>query len=239
MELPLHARCRLLERHPCGLLAVEKAAGILSHPNRPEDRRRSLLQADFDPETEAFARGEERWYLLHRLDAPTSGVLLLAEEPDLAAAVRGLFAEHVVKKHYNALVKGHQRAGRETWRDHLAVQRQRGRLRTATRRGPPNAVTEVRVSERKAGTPALTLLDLFPRTGRTHQLRVQCASRHLPIVGDATYGDFAFNRAFKQRTGQDRLYLHSRRVTVELNWQGSDLAFAPESPLPKEFAPKP
>lgn len=236
MEPPLHERCRVLASDPCGLTAVEKPAGLLSHPNRKEDRNRSLLRAPYDAGEEAYAGGGGRWYLLHRLDAPTSGVVLLAEDAELAAAVRRLFADHVVKKHYVALVKGFQRTNRETWRDHLAVRRQGGRLRTVVRRGAPNAVTEARVRQHRRGTPAMTLLDLFPRTGRTHQLRVQCAHRHLPIVGDATYGDFAFNRGFKQRTGHTRLFLHSHRIEVPLVWKGTELAFRAESPLPPEFA---
>jgi 23S rRNA-/tRNA-specific pseudouridylate synthase len=216
-------------------MAVEKAAGVLSHPNRKEDRKRSLLRAPFDEKAEAFAMEGRRWFLLHRLDAPTSGVVLLAEDPELATAVRRLFADHVVKKHYIALVKGFQRASRATWRDHLAVRRRGGRLRTIVRRSPPNAVTDVRVRLHRRGTPAMTLLDLFPRTGRTHQLRVQCASRHLPILGDATYGDFAFNRGVKQRTGHHRLFLHSHRIEVPLVWKGTEIAFSAESPLPTEF----
>lgn len=237
MEPPLHKGCRVLASHSCGLIAVEKPAGVLSHPNRKEDRKRSLLQAPYDGGEEAYVREGGRWYLLHRLDAPTSGVLLLAVDPELATAVRRLFAEHVVKKHYVALVKGFQRARRESWRDHLAVQRQRGRLRTLVRRGPPNAVTEVRVRQHRPGPPAVTLLDLLPETGRTHQLRVQCAQRHLPIVGDATYGDFAFNRSFQRRTGHGRLFLHSHRVEVPLVWKGTEIAFKAESPLPTEFVP--
>jgi 23S rRNA-/tRNA-specific pseudouridylate synthase len=66
-------------------------------------------------------------------------------------------------------------------------------------------------------------------------LRVQCASRHLPILGDATYGDFAFNRTFRQRTGHGRLFLHSHRVEVPLQWKGTEIAFKAESPLPPEF----
>jgi 23S rRNA-/tRNA-specific pseudouridylate synthase len=81
----------------------------------------------------------------------------------------------------------------------------------------------------------LTLIQLEPRTGRSHQLRVQCARRNLPIVGDQTYGDFARNRAFAKSTGSKRLFLHS--ITTEFNYEyrGARQVFSATAPLPEEF----
>ncbi len=55
----------------------------------------------------------------------------------------------------------------------------------------------------------MSLIELQPLTGRTHQLRVQCAARGFPILGDRTYGDFAWNKRLKA----ERLYLHAEKVS--------------------------
>jgi tRNA pseudouridine65 synthase len=85
------------------------------------------------------------------------------------------------------------------------------------------------------GLPALTLLELIPRTGRSHQLRVQCAQRHLPIVGDATYGDFTTNRTYAKHGGPRRLCLHSHHTDFRYQWQGREHTFAATAPTPPEM----
>lgn len=235
MKVPLHPECRLLRLDPSGLLAVDKAVGILSHPNAPGDASQALMDLPFDADLEAFRDGETVWYLLNRLDAPTSGVVLLAHHAAVAKAVKAAFASHQVEKCYVALVKGFPSRKREQWSDCLRVKKVGGVLRTAPARGRPNAETRMELMEQGIGPPARALLSLFPETGKTHQLRVQCASRHLPIIGDATYGDFAFNRDFRKRRGQGRLFLHSWRTRLKVSINGQPLSFSAESKLPAEF----
>ena len=91
------------------------------------------------------------------------------------------------------------------------------------------------VWSRGVGAGALAMIQLEPRTGRSHQLRVQCAKRHLPIVGDATYGDFEHNRAFAKRTGEKRLFLHSLATKFEYEWKGKTFAFSAKAEVPEEF----
>jgi 23S rRNA-/tRNA-specific pseudouridylate synthase len=235
MEIPLHASCKLLKSDASGLLAVGKATGVLSHPNKDKDRALALLDLPYDHELEAYVEGEMRWYLLNRLDAPTSGVILLSSEAELAAVVKEAFAQHRVEKTYAAIVKGVPPRKRDSWRDYLITRKRGGVLRTEAARGKPNAVVEVELLQRGAGSPARAMLQLKPSTGKTHQLRVQCASRHLPIIGDATYGDFRFNREFKRRAGDDRLFLHSWKTRLQVEFRGGSLKFSVESPLPKAF----
>jgi 23S rRNA-/tRNA-specific pseudouridylate synthase len=66
-------------------------------------------------------------------------------------------------------------------------------------------------------------------------LRVQCALRHLPIVGDATYGDFPRNREFAKGTGLKRLFLHSLETSFDYEFGGRPHHFAARAPLPEEF----
>lgn len=236
MDLPLHPDCTLLKRDPCGLFAVDKACGILSHPNtRGASSSSAMITCPYNFDLEAYEGPGATWYLLNRLDGPTSGVILLADSAELAEAVKAAFAEHTVEKTYAALVKGIPARKRDTWRDCLEV-RKRGRtLRTQAVRGKPNAFAEMDLLQRGSGPPARALIELRPSTGRTHQLRVQCASRRLPIIGDATYGDFGFNRDFKRRAGENRLFLHSWRTRLRVDVKGQAIDFSVESPLPAAF----
>lgn len=233
--LPLHPQCTLLKRDPSGLVAVDKACGILSHPNSPREKGPALLDWPYDFEAEAYRGPEITWYLLNRLDAPTSGVILLADDPDLARAVKAAFAAHAVEKSYLSLIRGTLSRKEEAWRDCLEVTRRGSTLRTRVIRGRPNAVCTVELLRRGSRPPLLSLIAMRPETGRTHQLRVQCASRRLPIVGDGTYGDFAFNREFRRRTGEGRLFLHSWQTRLQVEWKGQVIAFVAESPWPAAF----
>jgi 23S rRNA-/tRNA-specific pseudouridylate synthase len=66
-------------------------------------------------------------------------------------------------------------------------------------------------------------------------LRVQCAKRHLPIVGDQTYGDFGRNRELAKRTGEKRLFLHSLETRFSYVWKERTHSFSARAPLPPEF----
>lgn len=238
-RLPLGRGVALLAREPCGLAAFAKPAGVLSHPNTPGDQARSLLDAAYDREHECFVwRGEGgvagKLWLLNRLDSATSGLILAAADEVLAVRIRTLFQQRKIKKVYNALVFGAPRQEREVWRDRLVVEKREGHLRASTGGHIP-AEAHLRLLRSRAAAPALALIELEPKTGRSHQLRVQCAKRHLPIVGDATYGDFRANREFAKATGCKRLFLHSLHTEFEYDWQGRALRFSATAPLPEEF----
>jgi 23S rRNA-/tRNA-specific pseudouridylate synthase len=236
MDLPLHPDCTLLKRDPSGLVAVNKACGVLSHPNSSSAASPSaMITCPYNFDEEAYTAPDGTWYLLNRLDGPTSGVILLAESAELAESVKAAFAAHTVEKTYAALVKGIPPRKRDAWRDCLVVKKRGGTLRTEVAGGKPNAFVDVELLQRGAGPPARALISLKPSTGRTHQLRVQCASRRLPIIGDATYGDFGFNREFKRRTGESRLFLHSWKTRVAVNFKGQAIDFSAEAPLPDAF----
>ena len=259
--LPLGRGVTLLSHDANGLAALNKPAGILSHPNEPADQSRSLLDARYAVDGEYFEwrdsenRGQpaaasvsgpgapaplepaapRRLWLLNRLDSATSGVILVAADGDLAAEIRAQFKRKQVRKIYQALVFGIPRQPLELWRDRLAVEKRGGMIRTATAAGNIPAECRMSVTRAGRGEPRLALLKLEPRTGRSHQLRVQCAKRGLPIIGDQTYGDFARNRAFAKQAGTKRMFLHSLETTFEYEWQGRSHSFSAHAPLPAEF----
>jgi len=207
-----------------------------------------------------------RLFLLNRLDSATSGLLLVCANRELALKIRQRFRERAVHKVYAALVFGKLGQAAKggaaplIWRDRLTIEKRGGQIRTkaATRAkalaetgagarlaasarvssgGGRGAVTaETRVKVLRVGQ-GVSLLQLEPLTGRSHQLRVQCARRGLPIVGDGTYGDFAANRVFsKAHHGtRGRLFLHSLETRFDYEWRGRKTHFAARAPLPEEF----
>lgn len=240
VDAPLGRGVTWLQRDARGLGALGKPAGVLSHPNEAGDEPRSLLTARYQTEGECYewagADGApRRLWLLNRLDSATSGVILVAGSAELAAEVRAQFRRKSVRKVYQAVVFGSPRQPVELWRDLLAVDKRGGQIRTAAHAGHVPAESRMAVVRVARGEPRRTLIRLEPRTGRSHQLRVQCAKRNLPIIGDQTYGDFPRNRAFAKETGEKRLFLHSLESSFDYEFRGIRHAFLARAPLPPEF----
>lgn len=230
----------VIQFHEAGLIALNKPAGVLSHPNKRGEESRSLLQANYTQTGEYYgwqdsAHREQRAWLLNRLDSATSGVVLLAIDGELATYIRTLFKSKRIQKYYAALVFGRPITRKEVWHDRIAVQKSGGQIRTAGRGNIPAVAGMQLLKTLTTSSPPLSLIQLEPRTGRSHQLRVQCAHRHLPIVGDATYGDFRLNRNFGKSRAQKRLFLHSTRTSFDFEWGGQHHRFKAEAPIPPEF----
>ncbi|MFI5335164.1 MAG: RluA family pseudouridine synthase [Opitutales bacterium] len=238
--LPLGREVGLLCHDANGLAACDKPAGILSHPNEAADGPRSLLTCRYDPEAECYVwtdatGGERRLWLLNRLDGATSGVILVAADGALARVVKERFAQKKVRKVYQALVFGKPAERFQVWRDLLAVQKTGAQVRTRAVHGHIPATTQMHFLRPGQGDFSTSLLRLEPHTGRTHQLRVQCAKRRLPIVGDQTYGDFALNRELAKASGQKRLFLHALETAFSYEIGGRRFEFKATAPLPREF----
>ena len=95
-------------------------------------------------------------------------------------------------------------------------------VRSRMGRGTPNAELRYRLYTLPPPPPwaskvrrEISLLEIQLITGRTHQIRVQAASRHLPVAGDRVYGDFAWNRRLRQEIGLNRIFLHAVRLTFQ------------------------
>ena len=237
--LPLGPGVEVLTRDANGLAALSKPEGVLSQPNDGKAGGRALVRAAYDSNEECYHwKGEfgdtRRLWLLNRLDSATSGVILVASNRELAEAVRAHFKRKAVKKVYQALVFGAPSRPSEVWKDMLAVQKKGGMIRTETSGNIPSEAL-MKVIRSGRGQPRVALIQLEPRTGRSHQLRVQCAKRSLPIVGDQTYGDFEANRAFAKERGTKRLFLHSLETSFSYEFKGKVSQFSATAPLPEGF----
>jgi 23S rRNA-/tRNA-specific pseudouridylate synthase len=231
MSLPIANGVQILEQHPLGLVALYKPEGIMSHPNEARGHPKALLTCAYDLEHERFYWGGGEFYLLHRLDSPTSGVILGSFDGTLAHEVKRAFQTSQVQKTYRALVFGAPQERNSIWLDRLE-KRGTGSVRV---RGTANAETQMRLLRTlEIAGGVVSELELKPKTGKTHQLRVQSAARGLPIVGDGTYGDFAWNREFAKLHKHKRLFLHALEVHVQLEYK--NLEFRATAPLPTAFS---
>lgn len=237
--IPLNRAVRLLASNEDGLVAIEKPAGALSHPNDPEDIPRSVVVASYDYQGEYYFWKdddgvERRVWLVNRLDSPTSGVLLLALNEAINETVKQVFATHKATKIYFALVRHVPRASAGTWSDKLKKDLVNGTRVIKKERLVP-AKSGFQVIKKPTGGFPVSLLKLAPITGRTHQLRVQCKKHGHPIVGDRTYGHFGFNKEIVLETGIKRMMLHSTETVVNYTYQGKVRSFRARSELPEAF----
>jgi tRNA pseudouridine65 synthase len=215
------------------LVAVDKPAGLLVH--RSQETAVAgvcLLQRLRD-------QIGRRVYPLHRLDRPTSGVLLFALDADTARRVAAQFRQGGVAKHYLAVVRGYAPARGRI--DHpLKRLPPRGRARPAVgdaqravTRFQRLATVELPFAVDPHPTSRYALVALAPRTGRRHQLRRHMKHIAHPIIGDTCYGKGAHNRLFRERLGIRGLLLTA--VRLGLNHPVTGERFVIAAPLPGRF----
>jgi tRNA pseudouridine32 synthase/23S rRNA pseudouridine746 synthase len=200
---PEETRARLLYRDGL-MLVLDKPAGIAVHRG---PKGGASLEDDFEALRFGLPRNPS---LAHRLDRETSGCLVLGRHHKALEKLGLLFKQGKIAKTYWAIVEG----GPEALEGLIDLPL--GRL-DATRgwwmkvdpAGAP-AQTRWRVLGRSEWRDEpIAWLALSPLTGRTHQLRVHCATRGWPILGDAIYGS-------AQRSGGPPLHLHARRVEIPI-----------------------
>jgi 23S rRNA-/tRNA-specific pseudouridylate synthase len=198
-----------------GLVALEKPCGILAHPNGRGKCERALLACAYDAVDGAYVCGDgKRIFLLNRLDSPVSGILLVALSRTLAEAVKFAFKCKNVFKRYVAVAKGVPRNKCGMWTNRLCKISDGKSLKVSAGYGVIAKTRYQAIGSFRACGVTLSVLNLFPITGRTHQLRVHCAMNGLPIVGDGTYGDAKFNRTFEKVFKTGRIFLHSAEISL-------------------------
>ncbi len=239
--LPLNKNVKILNSHESGIFALEKPAGTLSQPNFSgiAAAKNALLVADFSEKQECFFVRKkdgkiQKIWLLNRLDSPTSGVVLLSTNFEIYKLCRAAFQNHKVEKTYFALVFGNAPEN-EFWRNFLVTKRNPLRSEIVFSKTRNAEIAECEAKKIR-GNGKISLVELSPKTGKSHQLRVQCAFNKIPIVGDKTYGDFQKNKNFAEAAGTSRLFLHAAGTKISLLRGNEKIDFSAISSLPREFS---
>lgn len=187
------------------LVAVHKPTGMPVHRSVRVGRGLALLQVIRD----AIGR---HVYPVHRLDRPTSGVMVFGVTPEAARGLSEQFRAHRVHKTYLAVVRG--------WPDASGIVDHA--LAPSPGAPPQPAVTAFRCLARAEvpvpcgpyASSRYALVELSPRTGRQHQLRRHLKHMAHPIIGDTEYGDGRHNRLFREHFGLRRLLLQAVRLEL-------------------------
>ena len=225
------------------ILAIDKPSGISVHS---DGRSKEKTIADWVLKNYPKMKnvGENEIYenknikteikkpgIVHRLDKETSGVMLLAKNEKAYQFLKSQFQERVVKKTYVAIVSGDMKNDRgvinkpigrspKDFRRYLAGRGARGEMR--------DAVTQYRVLKRlDINSTKYTYLEIHPKTGRTHQIRVHMKYLNHPVVCDSLY-----NPDNPTPKGITRMALHAKSIEFR-NLKGEIIRV--ESSVPKEF----
>ena len=205
------------------LMIVAKPAGLPVHPTASL-RTGTLVNRLLGLGVPLSTGGDAgRPGIVHRLDAGTSGLMVVAKDDETHAALSALFKRHDVDRRYLALVRGRTP-------DHVLIdaplERHGARVVARASTGRQSA-TEIVSRER---FDRATLVEARPRTGRTHQIRVHLSSAGHPILGDRRYGGGGGDA---DTLGLARPFLHSWRVAFEHPSTGERIEI--EEPLPPDL----
>ena len=223
---------------------VNKPAGVLCHPNRQSTQRDAAVSdwlLERCPDAPVL-QGEDRPGIVHRLDAQTSGCLAVAKTEAAAKSLVEQFRARTVEKSYLGLTRGEPRFDSD-WielgiaRNDRSPERRRAVFDHELEDLPEDltvraAQTFYEVVERFG---SFALVELRPKTGRTHQLRVHLEAIDVPLVGDRLYrGSGREPRWPKQAPEFGRQALHARRLAFDD--PGGQGRVVVEAPLPPDFA---
>lgn len=207
------------------LMVVNKPAGMVVHPAAGHPSGTLVNAALARAHELGGIGGELRPGIVHRLDKDTSGLILIAKNDKTHRWLQDQFRLRKVKKIYMALVDGKPPTPQ-------------GRVEAAIGRDPSHRKQMAILSDQKGRSavteyhtletfPEHTLLEAYPLTGRTHQIRLHMAFLECPIVGDTVYGHRRPTLAIS------RQFLHAFRLTVVIPGEPEPMTF--EAPLPEDL----
>jgi tRNA pseudouridine65 synthase len=179
-------------------VAIDKPSGMLVHRTRIAEEAEYAMQRLRD-------QLGQHVFVVHRLDRPTSGVLLFALSSEAAREMCAVFESRQVEKRYLAVVRG--------WTDEAGVidyalrEEKHKEAQQALTRYRRLATVELDIPIGRYPQARYSLVEALPETGRMHQIRKHFAHIFHPLLGDTTYGEGRHNRLFRDHYGCERLLL--------------------------------
>ncbi len=207
------------------ILVIEKPSGLVVHPGAGTNRHTLVNALLFHCPSLSGVGEKKRPGIVHRLDKETSGVMVVAKTQLAHEELQRQFKAREVEKLYLGLVWGKmpEKKGQFTWAiGRHEKQRQRISIKT---KNPKAAETHFTVRQE---WDEVSLLEIRPLTGRTHQIRVHFAASGHPVVGDTKYG------RKKTKLETSRLFLHALQLAFVHPGSKERVKFS--SPLPKELS---
>lgn len=196
-----------------------KPAGIISQSSDGGNDMISMLNAYFEQNGE-----KAKAYPVHRLDRETAGLMVYAKSSKVAANLSKQAEQNKIKKHYYAVVNGAPAEKSGVLTDLLFRDKQKNKTYVVNRmrKGVRDASLEYTVADENGG---MSLVDILLHTGRTHQIRVQFASRKMPLYGDGRYGGgsgklalFAHTLEFEHPVSGEKMSFSEKPDTTEYPW---------------------
>jgi 23S rRNA pseudouridine1911/1915/1917 synthase len=205
------------------IVVIDKPAGVAAHPSVGWSGPTVLGALSAAGYQLSVLGAAERTGIVHRLDAGTSGLMVVAKSENAYTFLKRAFHDREVSKIYHAVVQGHP--------DPLA-----GTIDAPIGRHPKHQFKFAITSDGKPSVthyetieafPAASLLEIVLETGRTHQIRVHMAAQRHPCVGDGMYGA---DPVLSERCGLTRQWLHAVRLGFEHPSTGETMEFQSEYP---------
>ena len=202
------------------VVVVNKPAGILTHSKGALNDEFTV--ADFFRRYTTFALDTNRAGVVHRLDRDTSGVIIGARTDEAATLLKKQFSDRTTKKQYTAVVDGVPKLEKAL----IDLPIARNPSSPSTFRVDPKGKEAITAYEVLASNGKQSLLELKPKTGRTHQLRVHMQYINTPIAGDRVYGS---------ATTASRMCLHAHSLEITIYGSQRKVFIAPVPPEFKEM----
>jgi tRNA pseudouridine65 synthase len=203
---------------------INKPCGMLVH--------RTSIAEDDDPVALQVLRDQlgRMVYPVHRLDRPTSGVVLFGHDPEITRALQEELARPDGHKQYTALIRGWMPEPVISTRE---VKNDRGTLKAAETRFVPLEQFELPISTDRYPTARFSIVEAYPTTGRWHQIRQHLAQLRHYIINDRVHGDGKQNRLFTEQLDIREMFLHAHRFEITHPITAEKLSI--EAPFPEHW----
>jgi 23S rRNA pseudouridine1911/1915/1917 synthase len=207
------------------ILVIDKPAGIAVHPKNEHDKYSTIVEYLYGmyPNIKNVGENPLRPGIVHRLDKETSGLMVVAKNNETFFELKKQFQERKVEKKYIALVSG--KLEKDEGIIDMPLMKAGTRTVLSRLEGSRSAITEYKVLRRYKD---YTLVEVVPKTGRQHQIRVHFASINHPVACDKLYG----RKSKKCPSGLARHFLHASYLKFQL--KSALMEF--ESELPEDLA---